>query len=139
VPSSTRVSELSGRIAQGDPDLGRYQATLVVDDGGRLTGIITRGDVVRAMEREENTVANVLEAGSRDLIVAHPDETVGEAVGKMLRNDIGRMPVVPRNDPRRVIGYLGRSQVLAARLRWIEHEHVREAGWLSRPPEGAAV
>jgi CIC family chloride channel protein len=139
VPSSTRVGELSGRIAQGDPDLGRYQATLVVDDGGRLAGIITRGDVVRAMEREVNTVASVLEAGSRDLIVAHPDETVGEAVGKMLRNDIGRMPVVPRNDPRRVIGYLGRSHVLAARLRWIEHEHVREAGWLSRPPQGAPV
>lgn len=53
----------------------------------------------------------VLGAGSRDLIVTHPDEVLQEAVVKMLRADIGRLPVVDRNDPRRLVGYLGRPGV----------------------------
>ena len=48
----------------------------------------------------------------------------------MLRNNIGRLPVVDRQDPLRVVGYLGRQQVMAARLRQLQEEHVREPGWV---------
>jgi chloride channel protein, CIC family len=47
-----------------------------------------------------------------------------------LRHGIGRLPVVDRNDPRRIVGYLGRSGIMAARLRRLEEEHVREPGWI---------
>ncbi|PYS78283.1 MAG: chloride channel protein, partial [Acidobacteria bacterium] len=70
----------------------------------------------------------VIDAGSRQLVVTYPDELLGEAVTKMLRNDIGRLPVVSRDDPRRLLGYLGRASVMAARLRRLEEEHVREHG-----------
>jgi chloride channel protein, CIC family len=53
-----------------------------------------------------------------------------DAAAKMLRNDIGRLPVVERNDPTRVIGYLGRSGIMVARLRRPEEKHVREPGWI---------
>jgi len=33
-------------------------------------------------------------------------------------------------DPGRPVGYLGRSQVMAARLRRLEEEYVREPGWM---------
>ncbi len=49
----------------------------------------------------------------------------------MLRYNVGRLPVVDRSEPRRLVGYLGRSGVMAARLRRLEEEHVREPGWLS--------
>ena len=39
----------------------------------------------------------VIEAGSHDLIVAFPDEVLHEAATKMLRNNIGRLPVVSRS------------------------------------------
>ena len=32
-------------------------------------------------------------------------------------------------DDRKIVGYLGRPQVLAARLRRLDEEHVREPGW----------
>jgi len=38
--------------------------------------------------------------------------------------------VVDRNQPQRVVGYLGRSGIMAARLRRLDEEHVRETGWL---------
>jgi chloride channel protein, CIC family len=46
-------------------------------------------------------------------------------------NDIGRLPVVDRADPRKVVGHLGRSGVMAARLRRFQDEHVREPGWFA--------
>jgi chloride channel protein, CIC family len=51
---------------------------------------------------------------------------------KMLGNDIGRLPVVRRDRHHELVGYLGRANVMAARLRRHEEEHVREPGWLSR-------
>jgi hypothetical protein len=43
----------------------------------------------------------------------------------MLRENIGRLPVVDRDDPAHIVGYLGRAAILSARLRLHEEEHVR--------------
>ena len=71
---------------------------------------------------------SLLDAGSRKVIVTYPDETLHEAAAKMLRNNIGRLPVVDRKDPRHVLGYPGRPGIMAARLRRLDEEHVREPG-----------
>jgi CBS domain-containing protein len=70
----------------------------------------------------------VLEAGSRQLVVAYEDELIAEAVERMLSNDVGRLPVVSREDPARLVGYLGRAGVVAARQRLIDDESIRERG-----------
>jgi CBS domain-containing protein len=72
----------------------------------------------------------VAEAGTQDLIVAFPDEILHHAVTRMVRHDIGRLPIVRRDNPRVIVGYLGRAGVMTARLRRHEEEHHREAGWL---------
>jgi chloride channel protein, CIC family len=123
------VGELAERIARHDPAVSRHQAMVIVDADGKLTGIITRGDVLRAVE-ENSGAMTVLEAGSRKVIVTYPDEVLHEAAAKMLRNNIGRLPVLDRGDHRRVVGYLGRANVLAARSRRLDEEHVREMGWI---------
>jgi chloride channel protein, CIC family len=105
---------------------------VIVDSDGKLVGMITRGDVLRALDQDPSGSKSVLEAGSRRLVVTYPDEVLHEASSKMLRNSIGRLPVVDRNDPTRVLGYLGRPGVMAARLRRLEEEHVREPGWIKR-------
>jgi hypothetical protein len=46
----------------------------------------------------------------------------------MLERDVGRLPVVERNDPSRVVGYLGRAAILSARMKSHEEEHVRQRG-----------
>jgi len=53
-------------------------------------------------------------------------------VSKMVNNNIGRLPVVSRRDPRHIVGYLGRSNLMAGRLRHFEDEHVRERRFLKR-------
>lgn len=133
VPSEMKVKELADRIAQGDPLLARYQAVLIVDQTGQLAGIISRGDVLRALEQDFQTDRTVLEAGSQDLVVTFPDELVYHAVAKLLSHNIGRLPVVSRQNPRHLVGYLGRSGVLAVWLRRFEAEQIREPGWLAYP------
>lgn len=130
LPQEMTISELSNRIARGDPAVRKHQGMFVMDPGGKLAGIITRSDVLRALDENPSGVISVLDAGTRKIIVTYPDELLHDASAKMLRHDIGRLPVVDRDDPVRVVGYLGRSGIMAARLRRLEEEHVREPGWI---------
>ncbi len=127
-----RVGELAEQIARHDPVVSRHQGVIILETDGKLAGIITRGDVLRALDKDPSGAMSVLEAGSRNLVVTYPDEVLHEASAKMLRNNIGRLPVVDRQNPDRVVGYLGRPGVMAARLRRLEDEHVREPGWVGR-------
>ncbi|MGA9393490.1 MAG: chloride channel protein [Candidatus Sulfotelmatobacter sp.] len=132
VNAGTKVGSLAARIARHEPAVARHEALLILDDGGKLSGIITRGDLLRALDRDPSGAMDVLEAGSNKLIVTHPDELVSEAASKMLRYDIGRLPVVDRADHGKAIGYLSRSGVMGARLRGFRDEHLREPGWFPR-------
>jgi chloride channel protein, CIC family len=127
---NTKVGELAERIGRHDPAVVRRQALLIVNEADKLVGIITRGDVLRALDKDSSGAMTVQEAGKTHLVVTYPDELVSEAAAKLLRFDIGRLPVVDRADERKVVGYLGRSAILAARLRRFNDEHVREPGWI---------
>jgi CIC family chloride channel protein len=126
------VDLLFQRLVAHDPILGRRYAWPLVDQAGTLVGIVTRGDLVRARERENDGQLTALEAGSADLVVTFPDELLDQAIDKMARNDIGRLPVVERDDPKRLLGYLGRTGISAGWRYLLEEEQVRDAGWLSR-------
>jgi CBS domain-containing protein len=128
--AAMKIGDLSDRISRHDPEANRHQGMLVTDETGKLAGLITRGDLMRALATDPSGNTTVLGAASRDLIVTYPDESLHAAAAKMLRHNIGRLPVVDRNQPQRVVGYLGRSGIMAARLRRLDEEHVREPGWV---------
>ena len=131
IPATMKVGELAERIERGDPWLTHHHAVLIVDGSKRLAGIITRGDVVRALQRDSSGDITVTEAGSTELVVTFPDELLYAAVVKMLKHNVGRLPVVRRKDTRHLVGYLGRSSVFAALLHEIEKDQTREPGWFT--------
>ena len=130
ISSGMRVSELADRISRHDPAVSGHQGLVILDPEGNLAGIITRGDVLRALDKHPTGDLSVLDAGTRDVMVTYPEESLHDASNKMLRHNIGRLPVVDPKNPRRVIGYLGRSGIMAARQRRMEEEDVREPGWI---------
>src|SRR5438034_4486006 len=69
LPASMRVGELAARIAKHDPVVSRHQGMVIVDAEGRLAGIITRADVLRALDQDPLGEMTVLEGGSRKLVV----------------------------------------------------------------------
>jgi H+/Cl- antiporter ClcA/CBS domain-containing protein len=126
VPASMQLAELANRLAAGDPTVTRRQALLVMNEHQHLTGIITRGDVVRALQKSDAEQTSVGEIASTDLVVAYPDEPLHDALSRLLREDIGRLPVMDRQNPTKVVGYLGRAAILSARQRLHDEENVRE-------------
>lgn len=132
IPANMTVAELARRIAEGDPAVSRRQGTLIVDSENKLAGIITRGDIVRASQKNSADAMTVLEAGQQNLVVAYPDEPLHDAIERMIKHDVGRLPVVDRGDRRCIVGYLGRASILVARARHHSEEDVRERGPLLR-------
>jgi len=128
IPATMKVTELSDLIASGDASLSRRQGTLLVDEHGALAGIITRGDIVRALRQDDADDLLVSEAGCTDLVVTYIDEPLHDALSKMFSMNIGRLPVVDRAAPRRILGYLGRAAILSARMRLHDEEHLRQKG-----------
>jgi CBS domain-containing protein len=128
IPEDMTVAELSRRIAAGDPAVSRRQGTLLLNKENKLAGIITRADLLRALQKNPSGNLSVLEAGQQKLIVAYPDEPLYDAMARRLKHNIGRLPVVERAEPSRAIGYLGRAGILAARTRYFQEEEIREHG-----------
>ena len=69
VPASMTVAELADRLSRRQPEFVRHHALPVLDANGDLAGIITRGDVLRALESDPAGKVSVLEAGSTRLAV----------------------------------------------------------------------
>jgi CIC family chloride channel protein len=84
--------------------------------------------LLRAQRAYGARTMSVVQAGTTDPVTVFADETLDEAMSKMLQHDIGRLPVVARADSRKIVGYLGRAEILAARMRGHEEEHRREQG-----------
>lgn len=125
VTKHTTIAELS-KLTLGRTAVSRHQGIIIVDDESRLAGIITRGDVMRALQRDPEGRSTVLECGCTDVLVAHPDELLSDALRLMLRYDVGRLPVVSRDQPSHVVGYLGRSSILRAHSKGVQNDEQRE-------------
>jgi CIC family chloride channel protein len=133
VAATTTVTALAARLAAGDTDLSRRQGTIIVDARQNLVGLVTRNDLMKALQGAAPHEMPVSELVRRDVITVQPESTLHDAVALLLKHDIGRMPVVSAADPRRVVGYLGRADILAARMRLQDEEETREHGpWRRR-------
>ncbi|MBU6422094.1 MAG: chloride channel protein [Gammaproteobacteria bacterium] len=126
------VAELARRIGTHDASVIGHNGYPLLDAQGRLVGIITRTDVFRAIEKHTDQTMSLLQAGSADPVVAYPDESLHTAVNRMLQSGVGRLPVVDRDTPDKLVGYVGRTLILNARARRLEEESETEDGWLSR-------
>lgn len=130
IPAATPIGTLAARIARNEPEVVRHQALLLTDERGELAGILTRGDLMRALQRDPSGKLTVLEAGDATPHVTYPDEMLGDALNRMLQQNCGRLPVVARDNPKKIVGYLGRAAVLQARLWRLHEDNVAEPGWL---------
>jgi CIC family chloride channel protein len=107
-----------------------HQGFPVVDDDDRLVGVITRRDLFNG-EATSQTVRAVIK---RSAVVVYADSSLHDAVNHMARENVGRLPVVARGQPDRVIGIVTRSDIIAAHALRLDGERVREPSY--RFPRG---
>jgi CBS domain-containing protein len=87
----------------------------VVEDDGRLSGVVSRADVLRWRERggmEGQTLRESVSDAS--LPVGHPDDTVGFIADLMLAADTGRIPIVEPSTGK-LVGLIARKDLLRLR------------------------
>ncbi len=88
----------------------------VLDEAGHLWGIVTVSDLDRAVTDElprSTPVADFATSRSR-LLAATPDESVSEALTRMGTRGIGRLPVVAKDDPAQLVGWIRRDDIIRA-------------------------
>lgn len=132
VEKEMTVAQLAGARKDHNPLWNLADGLPIVSREGKLAGIVTQGDLLRAFESDPEGKMTVFEAGSQAPIVAYTDEPLEDALNRMLQHDVGRLPVVKREQPDKLVGYLTRSNLLSAWTRQLEEEGVRERGWLAR-------
>ena len=137
VEPQVSVRAAADRFATGDLKASRYHALPIVDAAGKLQGLVTQGDLLRALQADPAGEMTVIDAGTRSLIVAYPDERVFDAVTKMLEHNIGRLPVVDRKDPEKLVGHINRANVMGSWRGHLHEEFVREHGWYSNRKAGS--
>ena len=93
----------------------RHKSYPVVDDAGRVVGMVSRSDVLRWSREgwpKGQTLEQLAEAG--EVFVGHSDELVGHLADRMAAADIGRVPVVDRATGK-VTGLVARRDLLRVR------------------------
>ncbi len=91
----------------------RHNGFPVVDAAGDLAGVVTLSDIRRTPlpGRLETKVDDVM---SSQVVTASTSESLAQAAVKMTQKDLGRLPVVSPDDPRRLLGMLTRSDIFRA-------------------------
>ena len=102
------------RISEVRDDIYRYKFTgfPVVDDG-KLAGMITFDDIRKIpLEKQETMTAK--DVAVRAPITINPHQSAKQAMDIMYENDIGRLAVVEKGRPEKLIGIVTRSDVIRA-------------------------
>ncbi len=87
----------------------------VVDSGGLMKGIISFQDVRPVlMEEEVKAIVHAGQVATEEVIVLYPGENLNAAVERFSLKDIDEIPVVGRDNPKKVIGMVSRRDVITA-------------------------
>ena len=113
------VEEVRDRIAARMPG-SQHQGFPVLNARGDLVGVVTRRDL---LDLDTEVTALVGDLVKRPAVVIYDDSSAREAADHMVHERVGRLPVVSRRDPRRVIGIVSRSDLLEAHERRLHAHH----------------
>jgi CIC family chloride channel protein len=132
VHSSATAPQLQALVSAS-----RSSAFIVVDDDERMVGILSLQDLRILDARTAHDLGQLTIASDlceRNVISAFLDEPLSKALARMDQFGFRQLPVVERDDPRRVIGMLERRHVLAAYRRHLtEQAQTRFYGKPSAP------
>jgi CIC family chloride channel protein len=109
VPADLPLNALSDRFR-----VTQHHGFPVVDDRNALVGIVTIQDLKRALDDGPRPDTRVRDIATTDLLLAYPDESMATALERLGVRGVGRLPVVSREDPSRLLGAIRREDIVRA-------------------------
>jgi CBS domain-containing protein len=116
------VAEVRAWLQSGAPG-SEHHAFPILNEDGTLRGVLTRRDVWA----EHAAHAPLHRLLKRPPAVAFANSSLREAADLMVKEGVGRLPVVARDDPSKVIGMLSRGDLLSAHARRLNENDQRHA------------
>jgi CIC family chloride channel protein len=103
----------------------------VVNENGHLTGILSLTDIRRVMlEKELHQLVIAKDMATEEVLTVTPEDTLNTALKKMAMAEIRELPVVSREDPRKLLSMLSRKDVIKTYHDEIErHQLERTKKW----------
>ncbi|CAN5163792.1 chloride channel protein [soil metagenome] len=122
---------------------GKERFFAVTGRSGRLVGVVSRRDLQTwvAMPPGESDSGSSLARVARMAVTARADEPLRVVVHRMAETGRTQLPVVDREDPKKLLGWITLRDMLKARVRHLEEEQRQEGPlpirivlprWLSR-------
>ena len=108
VPSEMNLTELTSMFTNS-----RHHGFPVVDKTGNLKGVVTLADIESKMA-SVNKNLSAADIATTNLIIAYPDESLHDVLHKLGNSEVGRIPVVDRKEPSKLIGILRRHDIVKA-------------------------
>jgi CIC family chloride channel protein len=96
----------------------------VVDDDGSLLGLVTLTEVQNALLDAAADGRTANDVMITDPLTCRPDETLRAVLQRISDHEVGQVPVVDPQDPKRLVGLLAREQILWA-VGEMASEHAR--------------
>ncbi|HEV7703123.1 MAG TPA: chloride channel protein [Gemmatimonadaceae bacterium] len=107
---SDTIAQAREAIAS-DASSATHQGFPVLDEDGRVLGVLTRRELSDASTNVAQTVAATI---VRPPVVVFEDNSLRDAADQMVAEGVGRLPVVERDEPHRLVGIISRSDLLSA-------------------------
>jgi CIC family chloride channel protein len=108
VPADMPVPELVNKFTETG-----HHGFPVVDREGKLVGIVTLSDVDQ-VDVDTDRDVTVGSIATTSLVTCFRDNTLRRALREFGARDVGRVPVVDRRDPTRLVGMLRRHDIIRA-------------------------
>ena len=111
VPVETPLQTLAEIFAHS-----HFNGLAVLDADNRLWGVVTVSDVEQALNQEDPFSQHTADIGTTwpHLKIAFPDENIGQVLTRMSAHGLGRLPVVSRQDPYKLLGMVRRKDIIRA-------------------------
>ncbi len=126
ISASMTPDELGSQFFAAQPGTTKHQGYPVVNDAGKLVGIITRADLAHLPAPDGANAGTLETLLGRKVVVAFPDEPLRVVTNRMIAAGIGRIPIVSPEQPDHLVGIITRSDLLKARQRMLDEEERRE-------------
>jgi chloride channel protein, CIC family len=115
LPNQT-LGEVRGWMANRGPG-STHHGFPVVDQSERLIGLVSQRDLLDGKEPDSKCVGEIVRG---PVAVAFKDNSLRQAIDLMARKGLGRVPVVERDNPGKLVGILSDSDIRSAIRSWLE-------------------
>lgn len=92
----------------------------IIDEHKNLIGIVSRKELLKSKLSPNIQVKEILNG---QLAVVYPDNTLKESLDLMAITDLNRIPVVERDNPKKITAILSRSDILKERKKYLERKN----------------